>query len=361
MAWWSSATTSRLLDTVVNRVFHLDANRAEIDVYNVGWRTYLLSGRPTSGGARADERREEGGRPDGTGRQDAGQGDQASPPRTWPAGPSGCWPAWRGSGVRQGGQVPLPGPAPCGRTPLRGVGLSQVLRVAGGLHRRRAGGRPGVAGGRAGLNGAGKTTLLRILAGVDQPDTGEVEPGHGLKLGYYAQEHENLDLTGPCWRTCSRPPPPGRDRQAEASRLVPVQRRRRGQARRVLSGARGPGSAGPARGFSAERAAAGRADEHRPRVAARSPRRARSYTGAVILVTHDEGAVGHWRRTGSCCCPTPSRTFGARTTSTWSRSPDLQRPACASAWVSSSLSSSLAAAPPLSCGERPTSVVKTGS
>ena len=45
-----------------------------------------------------------------------------------------------------------------------------------------------------GLNGAGKTTLLRMLAGVDAPDTGEVEPGHGLRLGYYAQEHENLDV-----------------------------------------------------------------------------------------------------------------------------------------------------------------------
>jgi ATPase subunit of ABC transporter with duplicated ATPase domains len=46
-----------------------------------------------------------------------------------------------------------------------------------------------------GLNGAGKTTLLRMLAGVDEPDTGQVEPGHGLKLGYYAQEHENLDVS----------------------------------------------------------------------------------------------------------------------------------------------------------------------
>jgi ATPase subunit of ABC transporter with duplicated ATPase domains len=45
-----------------------------------------------------------------------------------------------------------------------------------------------------GLNGAGKTTLLRMLAGVDTPDTGQVEPGHGLKIGYYAQEHENLDV-----------------------------------------------------------------------------------------------------------------------------------------------------------------------
>ena len=44
-----------------------------------------------------------------------------------------------------------------------------------------------------GLNGAGKTTLLRVLAGVEKPDTGEVHPGHGLQMGYYAQEHETLD------------------------------------------------------------------------------------------------------------------------------------------------------------------------
>jgi ATPase subunit of ABC transporter with duplicated ATPase domains len=44
-----------------------------------------------------------------------------------------------------------------------------------------------------GLNGAGKTTLLRLLAGLEQPDTGEIAPGHGLRLGYYAQEHETLD------------------------------------------------------------------------------------------------------------------------------------------------------------------------
>jgi ATPase subunit of ABC transporter with duplicated ATPase domains len=44
-----------------------------------------------------------------------------------------------------------------------------------------------------GLNGAGKTTLLRLLGGVEQPDTGAIKPGHGLKVGYYAQEHETLD------------------------------------------------------------------------------------------------------------------------------------------------------------------------
>ena len=45
-----------------------------------------------------------------------------------------------------------------------------------------------------GLNGAGKTTLLRLLSGIEEPDLGSVEPGHGLKLGYYAQEHETLDV-----------------------------------------------------------------------------------------------------------------------------------------------------------------------
>ncbi|MEE1789312.1 ATP-binding cassette domain-containing protein, partial [Streptomyces sp. BE308] len=44
-----------------------------------------------------------------------------------------------------------------------------------------------------GLNGAGKTTLLRLLGGAEKPDTGEIIEGHGLKLGYYAQEHETLD------------------------------------------------------------------------------------------------------------------------------------------------------------------------
>ncbi len=43
-----------------------------------------------------------------------------------------------------------------------------------------------------GLNGAGKTTLLRSLAGVYEPDAGEVKLGANVKLGFYAQEHEDI-------------------------------------------------------------------------------------------------------------------------------------------------------------------------
>ncbi|MDA8270648.1 MAG: ABC-F family ATP-binding cassette domain-containing protein [Actinomycetota bacterium] len=44
-----------------------------------------------------------------------------------------------------------------------------------------------------GLNGAGKTTLLRLVTGELQPDIGHVRFGRDVSVGYYAQEHENLD------------------------------------------------------------------------------------------------------------------------------------------------------------------------
>jgi ATPase subunit of ABC transporter with duplicated ATPase domains len=43
-----------------------------------------------------------------------------------------------------------------------------------------------------GLNGAGKTSMLRILAGESEPDRGSVRFGHGVTVGYYAQEHEGI-------------------------------------------------------------------------------------------------------------------------------------------------------------------------
>ena len=84
-------------------------------------------------------------------------------------------------------------PAPCGKTPLTAAELSKSfgsLEVFTDVDLAIDKGSRVVI---LGLNGAGKTTLLRILAGVEEPDTGMVVPGHGLKIGYYAQEHETLD------------------------------------------------------------------------------------------------------------------------------------------------------------------------
>jgi ATPase subunit of ABC transporter with duplicated ATPase domains len=44
-----------------------------------------------------------------------------------------------------------------------------------------------------GLNGAGKTSLLRILAGATQANIGDIEWGYKVEVGYFAQEHDNLD------------------------------------------------------------------------------------------------------------------------------------------------------------------------
>jgi ATPase subunit of ABC transporter with duplicated ATPase domains len=43
-----------------------------------------------------------------------------------------------------------------------------------------------------GLNGAGKTTLLRVLTGELAAEAGAVALGHGVSMGYYAQEHEGI-------------------------------------------------------------------------------------------------------------------------------------------------------------------------
>jgi ATPase subunit of ABC transporter with duplicated ATPase domains len=87
----------------------------------------------------------------------------------------------------------FPVPAPCGRTPLSAVGLSKSYgsdEVFTGVDVAVDRGSRVVV---LGLNGAGKTTLLRLLADLETPDTGKVTPGHGLSLGYYAQEHETLE------------------------------------------------------------------------------------------------------------------------------------------------------------------------
>ena len=51
--------------------------------------------------------------------------------------------------------------------------------------------------GLIGVNGTGKSTLLKIIAGVEEPDEGQVVKGKGIELAYLAQtplyyENENV-------------------------------------------------------------------------------------------------------------------------------------------------------------------------
>ncbi len=187
-----------LLGVVVNRVFHLDANRAELDIYNVGWSAYLQQ-------RETDERRRK--REYANARKRAGAlMEQAEKMRAKATKATAAQNMIRRAerllagveGQRVHDRVAklrFPDPAPSGRTPLRASGLSRSYgstEVFTDVDLAIDRGSKVVV---LGLNGAGKTTLLRILAGVDRPDTGQVEPGHGLKIGYYAQEHENLDLS----------------------------------------------------------------------------------------------------------------------------------------------------------------------
>ena len=185
-----------LLDAVVNKVWYLDANRSAVDVYNVNWQTYLRQ-------READERRRHRERANAERKIDALR-SQADKMRAKATKARAAQQMDRRAAALSAGlaevrvhdkvaKLRFPAPAPCGRTPLTATGLSKSygsLEVFAGVDLAVARGARVVV---LGLNGAGKTTLLRLLSGIEPPDTGEVVPGHGLRLGYYAQEHETLD------------------------------------------------------------------------------------------------------------------------------------------------------------------------
>ena len=47
--------------------------------------------------------------------------------------------------------------------------------------------------GIIGPNGCGKSTLMKMITHVIEPDSGEVEIGDTVQIGYFAQEAEEMD------------------------------------------------------------------------------------------------------------------------------------------------------------------------
>lgn len=186
----------QLVEQVVNTVFYLDANRQVIDIYNMGWKQYLKA-------REDDEKRRKRERANAEKKATAltAQAEKMRAKATKAVAAQNMLKRAERlmSSVEEERQVDrvaslrFPKPAPCGKTPLMAEDLSKSygsLEIFTGVDLAIDRGSRVVI---LGLNGAGKTTLLRILAGVDEPDTGGVVPGHGLRIGYYAQEHETLD------------------------------------------------------------------------------------------------------------------------------------------------------------------------
>jgi ATPase subunit of ABC transporter with duplicated ATPase domains len=186
-----------LVEETVNRVFYLDANREVIDIYNMGWKHYLRQ-READQERRKKERANAEKKATTLQQQAARFGAKATKAAAAHQMVARAEKLLAGlEEVRVADRVAklrFPDPAACGRTPLAASDLSKSygsLEIFTAVDLAIDRGSKVVV---LGLNGAGKTTLLRILAGVDRPDTGRVEPGHGLRIGYYAQEHETIDL-----------------------------------------------------------------------------------------------------------------------------------------------------------------------
>ena len=186
-----------LIETVVNKIFYIDGNRNVIDVYNMGWKNYLLQ-------REQDEHRRKRERANAEKKAEIlqKQGEKMRAKASKATAAQGM--LRRAEKLRSSledvrvsdkvAKLRFPTPSPCGKTPLSGEELSksygslEIFTDVSAIIDK--GSRVVILG----LNGAGKTTLLRILAGELESDTGNVSHGQGLKIGYYAQEHESLDF-----------------------------------------------------------------------------------------------------------------------------------------------------------------------
>jgi ATPase subunit of ABC transporter with duplicated ATPase domains len=185
-----------LLRASANKIWYLDANRATLDQYNLNWDAYVIEREQEEKRRRRERANAE--------KKAAALLAQAESMRAKATKAVAAQQMIKRAeemlaatqterAQEKVAKLRFPSPAPCGKVPLLAEDLSKYygsLEVFTGVDLAIDKGSRVVV---LGLNGAGKTTLLRLLSGVEDSDTGKVIPGHGLKLGYYAQEHDQLD------------------------------------------------------------------------------------------------------------------------------------------------------------------------